>query len=103
MAKKEMEKVKFKSGKEIMIDRDFFLNDIIEAMTQSKGIFSSVGHLVVAVSTITMLFDKLQLTDFLHDREVSIEDYEQWFEKSAKENDVDQLIYKKLFGDKNGK
>ena len=98
---KEMKKAKLQSGKEIIYDRDFFLNDLIEAMKTSEGIYSSIGYLTVAVSTITMLFDKLQLTKFMEDVEVSIEDYERWFEASAKENGVDKIVYDKLFGDKN--
>jgi len=80
-------------------DKDFFLHQIIEAMKMSKGVYRNEVYLLIAISTVTMLFDKFKLFKFLEDREITLKDYEKWFEKPAKEAGYDELFYSKLFGE----
>ena len=104
MAKnKEMKKATLKSGKEITYEADYFLNDLVEAIENSECIYTSTAHKAVAVSTITMLFSKLKLTDYMNDVEVTIEDYKEFFEQPAIQNGIDKFLYKELFGDKDEK
>ena len=104
MAKnKETKKATLKSGKEIVYEVEFFLNDLVKAIENSECIYSSIAHKAIVVSTITMLFHKLKLTDYMNNIEVKIEDYKEWFEQPAIENGIDNFIYTELFGDKDEK
>ncbi len=85
-------------------DRYFFLDEIVNAMQMSKGIYRGRGHLVISIATLEMLFDKLQLAQFLNNNEITKEDYKKYFEQSAIENSINKYVYDKLFkGCKNGK
>ena len=43
----------------------FFLDEIVNSMKMSNGIYRGKGHLVISIATLEMLFDKLQLARYL--------------------------------------
>lgn len=92
-----MAKKKTTKDDEKIEDKDFFLHEIIGAMKMSKGIYRGNGHLVISIATIEMLFDKLQLAQYLEENEVTVEDYKKYFQQRAKEVEIDEYIYNKLF------
>jgi len=101
---KNKEKIKLQNGKEVEVHTDFYLEQIVEAIETSEGIYAGIAHKMVAASTLTMLFDMFALSDFIENKEITKEDYKQWFEKPAKAIGADKFIYFKIFGeDKDGK
>ena len=100
MAKnKDMETTKLQSGRVVEYHKDFFLNTLVVAIEKSEGVFSCPAHKVLAAGTLKMLFYKFNLADFMNDVELTVEDYKQFFEKSAIEVGVADYIYYKLFGE----
>ena len=75
----------------------FFLDEIINSMKMSKGIYRGKGHLVISIATLEMLFDKLQIAQFLNKNEVTIEDFKKYFEQPAIESGINDYVYNKLF------
>ena len=101
---KNKEKIKLQSGKEIEVHTDFYLEQIVQAIETSEGIYAGIAHKTVAASTLTMLFDMFALSDFIEEKEITKEDYKRWFEQPAKDIGADKFIYFKIFGeDKDGK
>lgn len=103
MENKEMSNVKLKSGNEVKVERDFYLNELIACMEQSEGVYNSIASKIVAISTIKMLFDLLDITAYIEQKDVSKSDYEKWFLKPAEEYGYDKIIYDMLFGDEDEK
>ncbi|PHS59100.1 MAG: hypothetical protein COB17_00780 [Sulfurimonas sp.] len=100
MAKsKDMETTKLNNGRVVEFEKHFFLHQLVEAIEQSEEIYSCIAHKTVAIGIINLLFFKFQLTEFMEKMEVSEADYKKWFEKLAIENNVDNFIHYKLFGE----
>jgi hypothetical protein len=92
MANKQIDK-----DNEKLENKYFFLDEIINSMKMSKGIYRGKGHLIISIATLEMLFDKLQLAQFLNRNEVTVEDYKKYFEQSATESGISDYVYNKLF------
>ena len=100
---KDTQNMKLKSYKEVEAHKDFFLHSLIEAVESSEEIYSCDAHKVVVIGTLKMLFFKFQLTEYMSKIEITEADYSRWFEKLAIENNVDNFLFYKMFGDEDEK
>lgn len=101
MVNNEITNVKPKSGNEVKVERDFYLNELIACMEQSEGVYPGIASKFVAISTIKMLFELLDITTFIEQKDVSRADYEKWFKELAEKYGYDEIIYDVLLNDGN--
>ena len=99
MKNKDTQNVKLKSGKEVEVHKNFYLNGIVQAIETSEGIYSCPAHKAVTIGTIKMLFSNFQLRKYMDDLDVTKEDFKNWFEEPTAAVGADRFVYDKLFGD----
>ena len=80
---------------------NFFLKNILDAIEQSIGIYENHSYKIVAMSSLELMWDKLNVDEYYMSYDITEEDYLEYFEKRAKENNIDKYIHWVMFNEEN--
>jgi len=80
---------------------NYFLKNILDAIEQSSDIYENNAYKVVAMGTLELMWNKLEVDDFYKSYDFTEEDYLQYFQKRTKENNIDEYIHWVMFAEEN--
>ena len=87
--------------KENRNEYNFFLKNILDAIEQSSNIYENNLYKIVAISSLELMWDKLNVDDYYHNYDITEEDYLEYFSRRTKENNVDNYIHWVMFDEEN--
>ena len=76
---------------------NYFLKNILDSIEQSSDIYENNAYKVVAMGTLELMWDKLEVDDFYKSYDFTEEDYLKYFLKRTKENNIDEYIHWVMF------
>ena len=76
---------------------NYLLKNILDAIEQSSDIYENNAFKVVAMATLELMWDKLEVDNFYYSYDIVEEDYLKYFQKRTKENDIDKYIHWVMF------
>ena len=80
---------------------NYCLKNILEAIETSSGIYENNAFKVVAMSSLELMWDKLEVDNFYHSYDFTEEDYLKYFLKRTKEKNIDKYIHWVMFNSEN--
>ncbi len=76
---------------------NYFLKNILEAIEQSSDIYENDAFKIVAMATLELMWDKLEVDNFYYGYDIVEEDYLKYFLKRTKAKNIDKYIHWVMF------
>lgn len=76
---------------------NYFLLNILEAIETSSGIYENDAFKVVAMATLELMWDKLEVDNFYHNHDLNEQDFCDYFEKRAAKANIKEYIHWVMF------
>jgi len=76
---------------------NYFLKNILEAIETSSGIYENDTFKVVAMSSIELMWDKLEVDYYYHNHDLTEQDFCDYFEKRAAKANIKEYIHWVMF------
>jgi len=80
---------------------NYFLKNILEAIETSSGIYENDTFKVVAMSSIELMWDRLDVDFYFHNYDVTEEDYLKYFEQRTAKANIKEYIHWVMFNSEN--
>jgi len=76
---------------------NYFLKNILEAIEKSSDIYENNAFKVVAMATLELMWDKLEVDNFYHSYDFTEEDYLKYFEQRTAKANIKKYIHWVMF------
>ena len=76
---------------------NYFLKNILEAIETSSGIYGNNAFKVVAMSSLELMWDKLDVDCHFHNYDVNEQDFCDYFEHRAAKANIKEYIHWVMF------